>query len=52
MALLHVTDIEVTSAEHHELTVRFDDGTRRRVELETLLTREHARAGRDGGSFH
>jgi hypothetical protein len=38
MALLHVTDIEVTSAEHHELTVRFDDGTRHRVELETLLT--------------
>lgn len=38
MALLHVTNIEITSAENHELTGRFDDGTRRRVELETLLT--------------
>jgi hypothetical protein len=37
MAILHVTEVEVTNAESHELAVTFDDGTRRRVELGGLL---------------
>ena len=36
--ILHVTDLEVTSAEDHELIVAFDDGTRRRVRLTSLLS--------------
>ena len=38
MAILHVTDLEVTSAEDHELIAAFDDGTCRRVWLTALLT--------------
>jgi len=37
MAILHVTDVEVTDAERHELVACFDDGTRRRVRLGGLL---------------
>ncbi|PSQ98544.1 MAG: hypothetical protein BRD48_06870 [Bacteroidetes bacterium QS_9_68_14] len=37
MAILHVTEVEVASAENYELNVRFDDGTRRRVRLGALL---------------
>ena len=37
MTILHVTDVEVTDADHYELVVSFDDGTRRRVELGSLL---------------
>jgi hypothetical protein len=37
VAILHVTDVEVTDAERHELAVSFDDGTRRRVRLGGLL---------------
>ena len=37
MAILHVTEVEVTDAERHELVVSFDDGTRRRAALGSLL---------------
>ena len=36
MVILHVTDLEVTSVEVHELIAAFDDGTRR-VRLTSLL---------------
>ncbi len=38
MPILHVTELQVTSPERYELEVSFDDGTRRRVRLGTLLT--------------
>lgn len=38
MAILHVMGVEVIDAESNELAVSFDDGTRRRVELGSLLT--------------